>query len=188
MRRGTLAIIDMQQVFGASDSPWASPRFDEIVPAIKRLIAAFGDNVVFTQWISPARPEGAWVGYFKDWPFALQPPDAPLWKITPALADAADAAAESGHGPIVASTFSKWGPQMAGIATDRLVLTGVSTECCIVATALAAADAGVEVVVVSDATSGPDDATQRSTLDLMATWSPLIRIATTDEVLGVAQG
>ncbi len=39
-RPATLAVIDMQRVFGESDSPWFTPRFAEIVGPIQRLVDA----------------------------------------------------------------------------------------------------------------------------------------------------
>ena len=41
--------------------------------------AAFGDRVVWTRFVAPAAPAGAWKEYYEQFPFALQPPDAPLY-------------------------------------------------------------------------------------------------------------
>ena len=55
-----------------------------------------------------------------------------------------------------AVTFSKWGAELRGhvAASGRLVLAGVSTDCCVLSTAVAAADEGVYVQVVEDACAG----------------------------------
>ena len=45
-----------------------------------------------------------------------------------------------------------WPPRSPGVT--EIVLTGVSTDCCVLSTALAAADAGVHVRVVADACAG----------------------------------
>jgi len=180
---GTLVVIDMQKVFGEPGSDWKTPRFEEITAPIKRLIDAYGDAVVFTRFVGPAKPTGAWVPYYQDWPFALQPRDAELWDITPELAGAAAAQQAKGIGPVTATTFSKWGPELAELAGERMVLVGVSTDCCVISTALAAADAGVEVLVVSDATAGVDDTTQEQALAVMALYGPLIRVVTADEAI-----
>lgn len=183
MTRGTLVVIDMQKVFGTPGGEWKTPRFEEILAPIGRLIEAYGSDVVFTRFVSPAQPQGAWVPYYEDWPFALQPPDADLWDITPELAPAAAAQQALGKGPVTATTFSKWGPELAALAGERMVLVGVSTDCCVISTALAAADAGVEVLVVSDATAGVDDTTQAQALAVMALYGPLIRVVTADEAI-----
>jgi nicotinamidase-related amidase len=103
--------------------------------------------VTCTRFVAPERPTGAWREYYAAWPFALQPPDAPLWDVVPELGST---------GPTVdATTFSKWGPALAERLGDAtMVLCGVSTDCCVLSTAVAAADAGVAVRVVADACAG----------------------------------
>ena len=66
----------------------------------------------------------------------------------------------------------------------RLVLAGVSTDCCVLSTALAAADAGVEVRVVAEACAGGDDDGHRRALEIMRTYAPLIEVVGLDEILG----
>lgn len=73
-----LAVIDVQNVFGDPGNPWAAPRFAEIVGQGSELVAAFGEAVTFTRFVAPAEPDGAWWGYYAQWPFALLSPDADL--------------------------------------------------------------------------------------------------------------
>ncbi len=135
---GCLAVIDMQRVFAEPGSPWLAPRFGEITPAVATLAGAFRPRVVFTRFIAPQAPAGAWQRYYEAWPFALQPPGARIYGLVDDFA--------AGAGPTVDKvTFSKWGPELARRASDaggRLVLAGVSTDCCVLSTAVAAADAG----------------------------------------------
>ncbi len=56
--------------------------------------------------------------------------------------------------PPSASGRPNWRP---GAGQGPLLLAGVSTDCCVLSTALAAADAGVTVRVVADACAGIDD-------------------------------
>jgi nicotinamidase-related amidase len=64
-----------------------------------------------------------------------------------------------------------------------MVLTGVSTDCCVISTALAAADAGVAVRVVSDACAGISENDHQRALDAMALYAPLIEITSVEAVL-----
>jgi nicotinamidase-related amidase len=64
-----------------------------------------------------------------------------------------------------------------------MVLTGVSTDCCVLATAVAAADAGVHVKVVADACAGITDADHQRALDVMALFAPMIEITTVEQIL-----
>jgi nicotinamidase-related amidase len=175
---GTLAVIDMQRVFGDPNSPWLAPRFTEIVAPIRRLAGAFGPRVVFTRFVAPAQPHGAWRRYYDQWPFALQPPDARIYE----LADPFGATA----GPTLDTTrFSKWGPELAARAGEGpLVLAGVSTDCCVLSTAVAAADDGMAVRVVGDACAGVDDESHAHALHILGLYSPLVEVVTLADVLG----
>ena len=73
---------------------------------------------------------------------------------------------------------------LGGAVSNSLVLAGVSTDCCVVSTALAAADAGATITVVTDACAGSTPETHRAALDVRALYPPQITLATTDEVLG----
>jgi nicotinamidase-related amidase len=178
MTTGLLAVIDMQRVFADPDSPWASPRFAEAAAGVRRLLPAFGDRVAFTRFVAPGKPEGAWRTYYEQWPFALQPPDAQLWQLTDEFADGA-------RHVLDAPTFGKWTPELArrALSEGRLVLTGVSTDCCVLSTALAAADAGIEVLVAADACAGADDDSHARALQVLDLYRPLIRVTTVAELL-----
>ena len=185
-----LVVIDMQVVFGDPASRWARPRFAELIEPTRQLCASYAPNVVFTRYLAPARPAGAWKGYFEDWPFALAPPDDPMWDITPELArlPILSYGTNGAGGTLDAQTFSKWGGTLANLAGQdgRLVLTGVSTDCGVIATALAAADAGVETWVVRDATAGADDTSTAQALHVMGLFGPMLKVVSLDEALSRA--
>lgn len=169
--RAVLVVIDMQPVFADPGSPWAAPRFAEALPVVRALAEQAGaDRTVFTRFVAPERPEGAWVAYYADWPFALQPEDAPAYAIVPELADLAAASSV-----VTATTFGKWGADLAAHVRpgDTMLLAGVSTDCCVLSTALPAADAGVAVRVVAEACAGADDASHARALDAIRLYAPL---------------
>jgi nicotinamidase-related amidase len=178
MTTGWLAVIDMQHVFADPDSPWAAPRFAEAAAGVRRLLPAFGERVTFTRFVAPDTPQGVWRAYYERWPFARQCPDARLWRLTDEFASRAQHVLD-------ATTFGKWTPELARRATPegRLVLAGVSTDCCVLSTALAAADAGVEVLVVADACAGADDDSHAKALHVLDLYRPLIRVTTVAELL-----
>jgi nicotinamidase-related amidase len=68
----------------------------------------------------------------------------------------------------------------------ELVLTGVSTDCCVLSTALAAADAGAHVRVVADACAGLSEADHQRALATMALYRPFLEIVTVADVLAEA--
>jgi nicotinamidase-related amidase len=168
-----LVVIDMQRIFGDPGSEWFTPGYPAIEPTVSRLVEQFSPRVVFTRFVAPAEPRGAWIPYYELWPFALVPPTDPLYELSPAFAGL--------DLPTVASeTFGKWGRELASIMGDsnEMVLAGVSTDCCVLSTALAAADAGVHVRVVEDACAGLTDADHDRAIGAMALYAPLIEITT----------
>jgi len=176
-RPATLVVIDMQRVFGESDSPWFTPRFAEVVGPIQRLVGAYRPHVVFTRFVAPAVPAGAWRRYYELWPFALQPPDARIYELV-------DEFAGEPFPTVDATTFGKVGDELNAIlGGGRMVLAGVSTDCCVLSTALAAADAGTPVRVVGDACAGADDDSHAAALRILQLQSPLIEVVSLADVL-----
>jgi nicotinamidase-related amidase len=173
-----LVAIDMQAVFGDPSSPWCAPEYARASTGIQRLLPAFGDRAVFTRFVAPAEPRGAWGPYYEQWPFALVPDDDPLYALTPPFANLA---------PHVETrpTFGKWDAQLAAAigGGSEIVLAGVATDCCVIATALAAADAGVRVRLATDACAGGTAKDHRRALEAMELFAPLIELTTVDEVL-----
>jgi len=169
-----LVAIDLQRIF-TGDSPWAAPRYDAAAAGTGRLLPRFAGRTVFTRFVAPERPEGAWVPYYRDWPFALVPDGDPLYGLTEPFASAA----VDRRDPVVTEpTFGKWGTSLRAVVGDHphLVLTGVSTDCCVLSTALAAADAGATVTVVADACAGATDADHERALDAMRLYAPLVTV------------
>lgn len=173
-----LVAIDLQHVFADAESPWGSSEFARAAAGTHRLLPTFGERVVTTRFVAPERPSGAWVTYYREWPFVLVPEDDRLYDLVPGF---------EGHQTITATTFGKWGPELEAElgASRELVFTGVSTDCCVLSTALAAADAGVHVHVVADACAGASEADHRRALAAIALSAPLIELTTVNETLAV---
>jgi len=174
--RPWLVVIDPQRIFASPDSEWGSPMFGDIVAPVRALAERHADRTVVTRWVPSSTRQGSWAAYMQAWPFADRPADDPLFDVVSELADL-------GEHTVSAPTFGKWevlrdftGP------TPHLVLTGVATDCCVISTALAAADAGATVTVVSDACAGSTPENHRKALDVMALYPPQITVVTAAEV------
>lgn len=166
-----LVVIDMQVIFGDPASDWATPGFAMIVATVRTLVEEFAPHVVFTRFVAPQQPTGAWVPYYEQWPFARVPDTDPLYDIVADLP-------HTGLPVVSRQTFGKWDAELAGLLGHpaEIVLVGVSTDCCVLSTALAAADAGVRVRVVADACAGLSEVDHQRALDAMALYGPLIDI------------
>lgn len=173
-----LAVIDMQGVFAEPTSPWAAPRFAEAAAGVRRLLPAFAGRSVFTRFVAPERPEGAWRAYYAQAPFALQPPTRACGNWSTNF--------PTRHGTWSTPRPSASGARSCPPAWERAggwSWPGSSTDCCVLSTALAAADAGVEVLVVADACAGADDESHAKALYVLDLYRPLVRVVTVDEVL-----
>jgi nicotinamidase-related amidase len=173
-----LGVIDMQHVFGDADSPWGTPGFDEIIQPIERLVSAFGDRVVFTRFLVPERWDGSWTPYYEQWREVTLPEHRDWYDLVEPWASRRPRTLDR-------TTFSKWGDELEALIgpSKELVLCGVATDCCVISTALPAADAGMFVRVVGDACRGVSDAAQEHALSICAGFSPQIEVTTVDEEL-----
>jgi nicotinamidase-related amidase len=171
-------VIDVQRIFGEPPSPWAAPRFAEVLPVVGGLVDRFAGRVVFTRFeppLPPAVPEGSWVDYYEQWPFALDP----------ATRASYDLVLEPGDAPVVTRpTMGKYGAELLAATggSRNLVLCGVSTDCCVLSTALAAADDGAWVRVVGDGCAGATDEDHERSLAAMAFYAPQVEVVGAAEV------
>ncbi|CAN5309294.1 isochorismatase family protein [soil metagenome] len=173
-----MVVIDMQGVFGEPGSPWFTPGYPRIVRSVDELVTSFGDRVVFTRFVLPERPEGSWIPYYRRW-HAVTTEDAR------SLFDLTEPWARMRLQTLDKHTFSKWGPELKAEAGPgrTLVLCGVSTDCCVISTAVAAADAGMFVRIVSDACAGVDEAAHEAALRVASGYAPQIEVTTVAEEL-----
>jgi nicotinamidase-related amidase len=176
--RPWLVAIDFQRVFGDPSSAWVAPRYADAAANVARLAATFGDRSVFTRFVAPTHPTGAWVPYYELYPWALEAADSPLYELTDDVAGYAET-------QVAATSFGKWTPELRAVLGEQptLLVAGVATDCCVISTVLPAADAGASITVVTDACAGSTDENHQKALDVMALYGPLVTLTTTAEVL-----
>ena len=176
---GWLVVIDPQNIFAAPDSEWGSPFFAEVLPRIRTLADSFGERVLVTRWMPTADRSTSWGDYFAAWPFADQPASDPLFDLVPEAADL------SPHPSLDLPTFGKWGAELEAVVGHgaEVVLTGVSTDCCVISTALAAADAGARVTVAVDACAGSTAENHDAAVHVMGLYPPQITLSDTSSIL-----
>lgn len=168
-----LVIIDPQHVFASPDvSEWGSPFFADAMGVIQRIAPQFSDRVVVTRWVPTDKRSAAWQAYYDMWPFADREPGDPLFELVD------EAAGLSSHPVLDFPTFGKWSDELRAAThdTDQLVLAGVSTDCCVLSTALPAADAGKFVTIVSDACAGSSVENNQAALHVMGLYEPLVTV------------
>jgi nicotinamidase-related amidase len=178
-----LMIIDMQRIFAEPPSEWATPGYPAASAGVQRLLGGFESRICFTRFLPPEQPTGIWIAYYEKWPFALDPVNAPLYELSEEFVSVPATIIDR-------STFGKWDAETDKVLghPNEIVLAGVTTDCCVLSTALAAADAGVHVTVAADACAGVTVADHQRALDVMALYSPMIDVAEVDAVLASATG
>jgi nicotinamidase-related amidase len=184
-----LLVIDPQRIFADPGSDWASPFWDGAWSRIRALAAHIGpERTVVSRWLPTADRGTSWGEYFAAWRFADVPASDPLYDLVEG------AAALTAHPTIAEPTCGRWGPRggarLGGEAATGapLLVAGVSTDCCVIATVLAAADAGAHLTVVTDACAASSTENGEAALHTMSLFSPQVRLATTAEVLGRRPG
>jgi len=173
-----LMIIDMQRIFAEPSSQWCTPGYASACAGIQRLLGAFESRVCFTRFLPPDQPSGVWITYYEMWPFALDPVNAPLYELSEEFVSIPATIIDR-------TTFGKWDAETGRALgnPDAIVLAGVTTDCCVLSTALAAADAGVHVTVAADACAGVTETDHRRALDAMTLYTPMIDVAQVDTIL-----
>ena len=86
------------------------------------------------------------------------------------------------------TTFNKWGDEHKGVRAKtekypHLVFARVATDCCVLSTAMAAAEAGAFVTVALDACAASSSENQLAAKNILKGYAPLIRIIDHKELL-----
>ncbi|WP_232549408.1 cysteine hydrolase family protein [Propioniciclava soli] len=176
MTRPWLVVIDPQRIFADPASDWGSPMWPDAAAVIVDLLPRYAGRTVVTRWVPPRRRPGSWEAYMAAWPFAGRPPTDPAFALVDALVGV-DAVV------VDAPTFGKWDALRPVVGeTPELVLTGVATDCCVISTALPAADAGATLTVLTDACAGSTPENHAAALQVLGLYPPQITVCTSAEL------
>jgi len=184
----TLVIcIDMQRVF-MEPGPWHCTEAEAILPNVTRLVSAHPAQSLFTRFVSAHTPDdavGAWQRYYRHWDsVTVSRMGIAPYDLHPDLA--AIAPAENVFDKATYDSFDS--PEFAQAVADRapgaLVMCGVETDVCVLATVFSAVDLGHRVVLARDALTSGDEKTHEASLHLLESRFDLqVEIANTDDIL-----
>lgn len=180
MTASTLVIIDMQHVFCDPQSQWAVPAYRQAEANILRLMAHHRGSLVCTKFVRDPAESGSWHDYYQRWDECREAPDSAVWDLT--------FQPQQAYSTVTCSTFSKWGDELAALTeqSSELLICGVATDCCVLATALGAVDAGKRVTIVHDACAGTNAQVHSEALSVMGMLAPMVKIVSTDELISEA--
>lgn len=179
--------IDMQRLF-LEPGDWYCESGLSILPNNVSLAQAAGNRCLFTRFITPVTAEhatGQWRRYYEHWQSVTQ-------------AQAGSSAMEL-HASLTPfqtddrvfdkTTYDVFNnPSFVSLVQSKdyptLVIFGIETDVCVLASVLAAVDSGHRVIVVSDAVASSDTHSHQACLDLVyPRFDQQIVIATTEQVL-----
>lgn len=182
-------VVDMQELF-RSHSEWGTEALTHIIPAIQRLLSARPENAYFSRFVAPQNVEqavGAWKRYYRRWSsVTLDQVDPALIDVVPELRSWAKRVGDKpGYSAMVNPDLRK-----AAVETSDhcVILTGVETDVCVMATAFDAMEAGLRVVLALDAMTSSSPACHVKALDILYDrFDEQIEVATVDEILAAWQ-
>ncbi|WP_303977650.1 cysteine hydrolase family protein [Dongia mobilis] len=167
--RSQHVVVDMQEVF-ATNPQWGFAGIHAIVPAIAKLAAAKPAQTLWTRFISAhsaEQAEGSWAALYRLWPGATLEAGAQM-DILPSLlplVSGPDAVFDKPtysafHNPAFVTRLKQG-------KVDTLVLSGIETDVCVLATLLEAVDRGYFVVMPVDALTSSDPDGHRQIMDVI---------------------
>ncbi|WP_374384842.1 cysteine hydrolase family protein [Dongia sp.] len=162
-------VVDMQEVF-ATNPQWGFAGIYSVVPAIARLATAKPAQTLWTRFISAHSAddaEGSWAALYRKWPGATLSAGAEmailpdLLKLVHAPGNVFDKPTYSAfHNPAFAQALKER-------KADTLIMSGVETDVCVLATLMDAVDRGYFVVLPGDALISSDADGHRHILDVI---------------------
>ena len=160
--------IDMQMMF-AVQGEWRVPGLAAIVPPIAAIARHRPGCSLFVRFIAPPTADdavGVWRRYYRRWSAytgqALAPGMTDLVDGLRALAPPGDIVDKSAHSALAAPALHA---RLQGRGIGALVVSGIETDVCVLATVLQAVDLGYRVVVARDAVASASPAAHAATLE-----------------------
>jgi len=182
--RALHVVVDMQELF-RSHSEWGAQSLSGIIPAIERLLRARPDRAWFTRFIPPRRADdarGSWQRYYRRWSSVT------LDRLDPALIDVVHELRPWAKQVVDKSGYSAMGaPKLRDAALFQsdhcLILSGVETDVCVLSTAMEAMEAGLRVILATDALASSSEPCHLKALDIFRDrFDEQVELATVDQI------
>jgi nicotinamidase-related amidase len=182
-------VVDMQELF-RSHPDWGTQSLTRIIPPIQRLLSARPDNSYFSRFIPAQHADhanGAWQRYYRRWSsVTLDQLDPAQLEVVHELRPWAKRVADK---PGYSAMGNPELRQLALSSSDHcVILSGVETDVCVLATAMEAMDAGLRVVLALDALASSSGACHAKALDILHDrFEEQIELGTVDQILAAWQ-
>lgn len=182
-------VVDMQEMF-RSHPDWGTEVLTRVIPPIRRLLEARPDNAYFSRFIPPQRADhasGTWQRYYRRWASVTLDNLAPgqvaiVRELRPWAKRVAD---KVGYSAMANPVLR----QAAISHSDHcMILSGVETDVCVLSTVMEGVDAGLRVILATDAlTSSSTACHERALAILHDRFDEQVELATVDQILAAWQ-
>jgi nicotinamidase-related amidase len=158
--------VDMQNVF-LEETEWHVPWMKIILPAVTELAGRRSERTVFTRFrpLPDVQPIGSWRRYYERWPqYTVDAATGLLDLVAPlaVLSPPAITVDKGVYSAFACPLLRRW---LRHHRIECLVISGVETDVCVLATILSAIDQGYRVVVPLDAVCSSTDQGHDSLID-----------------------
>ena len=160
--------IDMQRIF-LEPGPWYGEACLNVIEPQIRLIGHAPDYSLFTRFITAKVADeatGSWQRYYRHWQVVTQVEAGPevldLHSDILALAHPENVYDKLTHDAFDSADFAA---RIHGEAPGALILSGVETDVCVLATAMSAVDLGYRTVIATDAVASSTPASHAATME-----------------------
>ena len=164
-----LLIIDMQNVY-LPGQPWACPNIKHAIPYIKKKISEFPENqIIFTKYLPFHHPKGIW----KDYNIVNAQINCNPWlndyveELKPYLTDS------NFYSKSTYSCCKNKELYRKIDSYERIFVTGVVAECCVLATIFDLIDMGKKVTYLKEGIAGANEEKENNITTILEGLSPL---------------
>jgi nicotinamidase-related amidase len=191
LTRAVHVCVDMQRLF-VERTPWHTPWADRVMPQVDAMCGRYPERTIFTRFVpldSVDTAPGTWRRYYSAWPeMTLDQLPPAMLELVPTLGRFSPPAVQFNK-----RVYSPWydgslAPLLRGRGITTLIVSGLETEVCVLATVLGAIDHGFRVVVAMDAVCSSADETHDAMSRIYESRFGLqVEAAITDEILDAWQ-
>lgn len=185
MSKDLFLVIDMQNVY-TDEGKWCCPATKEAALNIKRILESKNGeiDVIFTRFLASSDPQGVWKEY------NIENRDVNEDAFSNEMMAVFQSELEE-YPLYTKSTYSSLAiPEVKKAAkeAERVVVSGVVAECCVLSTVMALIDEGIPVVYLTDAVAGIDKDTESAVELILSGLEPLhVQRMTAEEYLDISQ-
>ena len=184
-------VVDMQDIF-ADRTVWHTPSIPVITPAIRRLVTHRRDRAIFTRFITPHTADettGAWQAYYRRWTSvttsSMNPDLLDVMSDFLSFVPPAHVIDKTTYSAFESDAFVS---RLKAMACQTLIVSGVETDVCVLATVMTGVDRGYRMIIAQDAVGSSNNDAHRAMLDFVyRRFEDQIEISTSAEIIAAWQ-